>query len=760
MGYRVRKYDLNELKTIALPGRVVPCLFWVLPVGAWALPDLESLWHHFTDSRGVCRDFGLLLVREWGHDSSSATTDLNLDGVAANLRDVLPGGSRFDFPVEERHARSLLFLSSAYPQPGWGVLFPIAHELSATNVVEDLTRKAMNGFSVQSEQDLDALRAAANAFHRWQDAKQPKQCESDQTDVIRRGIVKRREVLAAATNLVAALESGSSKDVERKVPGLIQAIRESTVAMQREQIIAELTLRQQVLKNARFLAGFPDDRLVGELMPAFRAAGDDASEQRRHLAARTDDHARNALRALFQLASLQPIGANVAETIAAAQAMACDKIGCTAKVVAELTNSELPQVQEHLDRLEAEARIARARLVSEEIAARSSMAAAMTRAAEVQWQLGPRFLASLEAAAGKGAMAPIVWDGPRMVGWKLHLAGGGITLEELRISARELGVTPPEVQACQKPGIEQPIDGSYFTDYVHFIAMLSPDDHPPREVTRRLLATLLRPNTLRDMIERHGGICLPDSERDVRAELLITCLGWPGQRRATTGALARFCRIESKPGQVLADADLIPLRRSLESFCKDVLHVLTQQLGYSDQAIWSAIDNGAPRYRPTSPRHDWAEEINVCTAGSAAVLIGRLGGAWRPDKEHEFGRLTNTVGGLANILNPEFHEKRGGDVAGIDSSRIASFIDEALKVAASLLGELPWHFLPTVQYGSMPRVLSGMGWSHAHETPRMLRVLEFEEGPVGDEMLVWNRSGTNPVMADPVFLDRNRHRRR
>src|SRR5437879_1948063 len=98
MGYRVENYSLNELHRIAVPGAVVPSVFWALPVGRWNNSELERLWRWFTQHPSQCRDYGLLLVKDRGR-SRTETSDVSLASVGAKLADLMPTGTeRFITP--------------------------------------------------------------------------------------------------------------------------------------------------------------------------------------------------------------------------------------------------------------------------------------------------------------------------------------------------------------------------------------------------------------------------------------------------------------------------------------------------------------------------------------------------------------------------------------------------------------------------------------------------------------------------------------
>ena len=42
MGYKIEAYSLAELNRISTPGKVVPALFWVIPVGQWDSYELDK----------------------------------------------------------------------------------------------------------------------------------------------------------------------------------------------------------------------------------------------------------------------------------------------------------------------------------------------------------------------------------------------------------------------------------------------------------------------------------------------------------------------------------------------------------------------------------------------------------------------------------------------------------------------------------------------------------------------------------------------
>lgn len=136
MGQRVERYHRDQLRKIALPGKAVTALFWILPVGKWKMGELDTYWDHFTNPGSRCHDFGLLLVRDTqSRQRERQSESTNLSNNLSTALAECEGGDLFDLVPEaeghgsksaaERQLPGFLVLSGAYPQPGWGVLVPV-----------------------------------------------------------------------------------------------------------------------------------------------------------------------------------------------------------------------------------------------------------------------------------------------------------------------------------------------------------------------------------------------------------------------------------------------------------------------------------------------------------------------------------------------------------------------------------------------------------------------------------------------------------
>jgi hypothetical protein len=111
-----------------------------------------------------------------------------------------------------------------------------------------------------------------------------------------------------------------------------------------------------------------------------------------------------------------------------------------------------------------------------------------------------------------------------MVGWKIQASSVDLKFGDLQVVALELA--PGTIGSSPADGPpEANADGSYFTDYVHYIAMSKPGISP-RAITRELLARLIRPQELKNLIKLHKGKPAKAIDAPSLAEELLDAFGW------------------------------------------------------------------------------------------------------------------------------------------------------------------------------------------------------------------------------------------
>lgn len=757
MGYRVEKYDLSELARISQRGMVVPSLFWILPVGDWTPHDVDSLWHEFTAGVGNCRRYGLLLVRDNQSRSIPGNERIDLEQVSARLRDILPAGARNRYArgIERHGSRYVLFFSGAYPQPGWGLLIQIGHPASARVRVEQLVSSAISalGPRLEVQSDLRTLESAAERHYASVRLESERPTIGDYHQ-FEKECTQARHFVETANNLLSLISQRESSAIRAASQQLKSLEPVWATFGGLSPSVEDLVRQRRILFYANTLLSTPDDVLQRDVLPIHMAVSSDIARKEEILKNR-GGRSRQSIEALIALEAIVGRIDASRDVRAFANQLLDDAIASTVAIVPSARDaalSVLSELESSVGRQVANRQRDYDVWQEKYTRAHREFAVSLEAAAEIQWRLGPRFLVALEDAAKNQGVAPttVAWDAPRMVGWKLLLRDIEITLRDVRSVASKLSVHPPEPTAHQDADLDRPIDGSYFTDYVHFIAM-SALDRSPRSISVELVASLLRPTELRSLIAQYGGRCLDTDSRHELGDALLNALGWAASPmappRPLIGYAEAFERDYAGPAHF---RDPINLRKSLESFCKDVLRILAYKLGNSPQRIWHAIDGCSPAYVPASQIKDWNDEVARCTSGAAAILIERLGDAL-PDIAAECKEIASDVRRLAGAVNPLAHDKELTPEDAVMES-LGSRVRAIVHKASELFGELPWHFTPTMMFGDSPRVLSGSAWSHAVVAPRLLRVISMTQLDEPTELLVWNHRRTNPVIADPVFL--------
>ena len=208
-----------------------------------------------------------------------------------------------------------------------------------------------------------------------------------------------------------------------------------------------------------------------------------------------------------------------------------------------------------------------------------------------------------------------------------------------------------------------------------------------------------------------------------------------------------------KPALV-ADVHGNDLRIVLESLSKDVVDVVVARLGYSHAELWRAIEERVPEYRPSSRPNDWDEEVRHLTAGGAVMLLRALGPLAFPPLADAVNEFCTTLHQLSRHLNKQSHHQQLPSRDFAADPGTPSLILSVLDKVKSFLGELPWHMDVSSVFGDQPKVLVGQAWSHGSSTPRLLRVSVWSGIYPGTHVLVWNKKARNPIVTDPVFIER------
>jgi hypothetical protein len=252
---------------------------------------------------------------------------------------------------------------------------------------------------------------------------------------------------------------------------------------------------------------------------------------------------------------------------------------------------------------------------------------------------------------------------------------------------------------------ETRVDGSYFTDYVHYLAASQPRVSA-RNIALKFLASLLRPNELKRLIEEQGRTVADGADRPALADSLLDVMGWKSVAETRETPLAAC--IQTGPN---GDLDCAPglsgndLRMIGESFCKDIIDVLVNAAGFDEAQIDAVLRERAPDYE--RPRGNWQKEVATITMGAAHLVISAFGPLAFPNQQNEIASLAKSLEQLSKDLNALSHHRPGYRATAPSGPKIAGLIDSLLRTAAVLLGECPWHLDAAVICGDQPKVITG-----------------------------------------------------
>lgn len=759
MGFEVESYSLNELHRIAVPGTVAPSLFWALPVGPWNRNEIQDVWRWFTENPSGCHDYGLLLKKGDGRREREAV-NVNLASLGARLSDLMPVGAERYFrarEMEPNESVKLLVLAGGFPQPGWGVL--VEWQRGGIHGFEDLIQRTINRLREQhGNSDLDVFTEAAEAFHRLQNLRKP---GTPDISTMEKEIQAGEKIDQFLREAHAALQAGDYKLVGERLIAAMQGDGQAAWLSLPEGALQSLLDTQRKLLTAASVVAVSGEIHAAEIAPQLSPLLADPSKREAVFRNLSSDAVKHALKACLHLRSK-----GIVDESGDARAWANQTftevpapLEADMEKLRKYIESKLVNHRGSKSQIEHEHQNMMAEWRKESKKARESYHVAVGKAVEIQWKLSPDFLVAFEQICRQEGLwvRSVPWDPARMVGWKLMASQVRLHSSDLQTVAKEF--TPDAAEPNLPNGAPSGVaDGSYFTDYVHYIAISKPG-FSPWVVTRDLLARLVRPAEMMSLVKAHTGSETAAQEASLLAEEVLDAFGWERTDDVREKPLASCISIGDE-GAPMLEENLSgnDLRIVLESFCKDVIDVVVAQLGYDNDGIWGVISERLPSYDPRSRDGDWSEEVGGMTSGASAMILKELTPLAFSSQPSDVQAFTSALSQLTGLLNPPSHHREGKAPLLENRGEAAALVQRILYNAQTFMGDLPWHMEANFVYGQQPKVLSGEAWSHGSSTPRLLRVIVWTGASPGTHVKFWNKERRNPVVPDPFFITRPRKR--
>lgn len=739
MGYQVEEYSVSELSRIALPGRVIPALFWALPIGEWDPMALDKCWIKFTQSIGpinTCTDFGPFLVKSGQRSRGTGEeNEIYLDSKGANLTDLLP--KLIAMPDLSSNGPKLLLMSGAYPQPGWALCIGLKSDLGeVASWLENLISHAVTSLcsGPGGGASLKLLAQAQTKYRVYNSIlnsepvlNQNLKEELDLLKVVRRQIERVYSCLSdGGPGLDSSLNSfrGAWNGVQTRNPHLLdKSVQEllGPVGIVHGQDHLRLLIASQLIEGK----DIHDPTILKRLT-------------------KLEDLDRSAMFA-------DPLGWAKTEVLEAKSALEKGKDEFQSIIFRRMEEADAEIEKQKNYRDQWNERLSEA--LKEFIPAIHSCIEALRSD-------GASFLVHLEdVARSLGAHTHVVaWDQARLIGWKLFVRGFAPSVADIAAEANTILGEHNKDRIPQEYctiGWSNLADGSVLTDYVHYLITRIPE-LSARDLTLNFICKLYRQGDLERLIRFEGGSVSHEDFKPRIAEVALKCMGWLAPVSPRSIPLASC--IEKDGGHVRLSASIIDclsdLRVAMESFCKELilLLVLKKLPAGGFKTLGSLLQSGGVRLEPSS-RSEPSKALSQLNLGGAVRWIEAILNITNSDKD-VCSRLVASIDRLREFLNDLVHDSKPGAMPARERfvRGCPREIQIVLECSSDLIIEMPWHFSPSQTLGRFPRILIGNAWSHSYSTERILTILDTRQEWHYQESLVWNPSRSNPVITDPEFL--------
>ncbi len=748
MGQSLNTFSVKELENISLPGKAVPALFWIIPIGSWEKSALDKLWNHFTRSVNICSELGLMLIKdEFGTTKTGqkfSQSFSNLSDLTAMLKDVLPAGVNKIYDLDKsprRHLNSqLLILSGAYPQPGWSVLLNYSDAFQIDKLINNTVNFLGNNLR-------DIFLDANKSHYEWEE------CNKQKPDY---SSIRTIESMINLTEKLFILLNNISSNIKDPVElkSNLKSIHDISFEI-KDNKLSELIDDFTDVTNDRYLLSIQ----IQSLLDQFNETEINDMLLKFYYSSKDE---RNIL---FQ----SKINREIKSTASNLLKINNEEILSNGSFVkwssdyieSNIINfkSKIEKVNEHCRKLNNEFLIEKNNFIinyenaikewKKDIEEKKLIYhLRIKEVVNAHWEYGPQFLVKLELLANKMRLQAksIAWDPARMIGWKILCHGMDIKLIDLQDQLSES--FKGFISANNKDSdIDIKINGSYFTDYVHYIS-ISNLSKSIRIVTHELLKDLLRKSEILKVLICYNNINkYEEYSIDELIDTLLIFLGWPEEKLKKEITLAQ-CLIENN-GKYKLNTNLSgnEIRVIIESFCKDIIDTLTSKLGLTELQLWDLLFLKFPQYIRSG---SWNSEINNITIGKAHFIIETLAIEVYPDKKDDVLSLSQMIITISVLLNKLSHHP----VQDIDKEKFSEILFNFIELVKVFINEMPWHFFPIQKNGYQPSVLTGKAWSHSHKETRQLSIILWNDLDIIDNMLIYNPTLLNPVIADPVIINR------
>ncbi|UAM97277.1 hypothetical protein K8354_13235 [Polaribacter litorisediminis] len=742
MGHRIKTYSLSELNKISTPGKVVPALFWLIPIGEWRSNELERLWHQFTKSKSTCNEMGLMLVNDTFASNYDPNQTSNLSDLTGRLSDILPSGtSRIygeEFQPNKKRKKQALILSGAYPQPGWGVLISFNKELDIDKLVENAIDPNLKTIFI----------GASKSYKVWNDLKGNKPIKEN-VEYLKKG---KEHCLRLNQLLNSILSEYNEKHINDFYFQVLKNKQNATSSMFYEEYFGILNPLFEIVDD-RFILSLMILKSLKDL-----SKGEINSVLKRFLSEhhhKTNNLFKSEINNKIKVVAgkLLKLTENEKPTEKFdfwANSIYNSKIDEIAEIIKSLNEKFIRIIGDLVITIDNQEEVYNSELKEwneKEETSRISFHRNLQKVLNAHLTYGQGFLLNIENLTKELNLysKSFSWDPARMIGGKIISAG--VQIETLDIIQRVKEIIPEFSSESNNSNYDKYtlINGSLFTDFVHYISLKDPS-LSPREATKQLLEKTIRSSEIIKVLKKENNSEFKNKTNNQMVETLLVEFGWPADEISKQDKLAD-CIIENQGINTINTSFTgNHIRKICENYFKDLVDTLSSSTGFSAEELFGLVMRKDPEFR--SKNKGWHYEISKLTFGSASRILSVLLSEVYPDKikisEHFIKSITN----LGSKLNGLSHDPPVGETSSLIEDILA-----LLKYTKELISEMPWHFYPVQRNGYQPTVLTGSAWSHSYKESRQLSIILWTNDN-SESLLIWNPTKVNPVVPDGIIINR------
>jgi hypothetical protein len=716
MGYRIESFNSENLENLTIPGTAIPTLFWAIPVGNWEYQDIYRYWESFVNQgRETNYYYGLFIAKG---DYSLDSDGNRISTETAKLHSLIDTDSDTSIEIE---APSLLILSSAYPQPGYGLLISSdknSKKFLEISQFERLIKNIINELRIERTDFRYLFNEYKHLYYSLSNERGQNRVILSESGSIKKG--KKSEMIG---NLEAINSLISKKDYKEIYTYLLNSFTPQMISDYGNNLFNDGKIFNELIMSIVILNNHIQ---IEELKKVYEKYLEEIKNNTSINKKKYWDNLENKEISIY-LKYFTKV-----------------KFGLDTN---EINKEKAQSVLNEFIKKSQEIIKSKDIFEEEEDINFKEFFEIYNKVFKIQLELAPKFLMLLEKEirsrySDKLEISSFSWDKPRMIGWKLFTADVAPTIHEFNNILKNYNLTYKN--NSQNEDSPKYINGSVFTDYIHMITEKSPLISK-RQSTLKLIE-LLRERDVDRLYENLGINHINSLDFDQ----LLNDLGWPNETNPKVDSL-RFL-IDSYESFVKGDY-FRSVRVSMENYIKDIIWIEISRFNRSfiENFYRSKVTDKFKR------DNDLETYISGITLGNAAEFLKVFWDNFPSLNDNKIKEYLVTLMNLNEILKSSVHNKenvkKGKNYEELKSEDLRDKLETHLTLAEEIFKELPWHLSPMQSSVNFPFIISGNAWSHSYGESKIIRIMYNKKSSVkSKELLVWNPSKINPVMSEAKIL--------